>query len=74
VVNGEFKTVSATPLNEQQYLPTLKNLMSFKSELLGMSVKLFRFSKLPFKTTLSNKSSLYNTIQVNTYYQCAKIV
>ena len=30
--------------------------------------------KLPFKTTLSNKSSLYNTIQVNTYYQCAKIV
>lgn len=49
MVNGEFKTVSATPLNEQQYLPTLKNLMSFKSELLGMSVKLFRFSKLPFK-------------------------
>jgi hypothetical protein len=49
VANGEFKTVSATTLNEQQYLPTLKNLMSFKSELLGMSVKLFRFSKLPFK-------------------------
>lgn len=48
MANGEFKTVSATPLNEQQYLPTLKNLMSFKSELLGMSVKLFRFSKLPF--------------------------
>ena len=43
MANGEFKTVSATPLNEQQYLPTLKNL-----ELLGMSVKLFRFSKLPF--------------------------
>ena len=49
MANGEFKTVSATTLNEQQYLPTLKNLMSFKSELLGMSVKLFRFSKLPFK-------------------------
>ena len=49
MLNGEFKTVAATPLNEQRYFPTLKNLMSFKSSSLKISVKLFKFSKLPFK-------------------------
>lgn len=63
MANGEFKTVSATPLNEQQYLPTLKNLMSFKSELLGMSVKLFRFSKLPF--CIVNNGSDVISVQTN---------
>lgn len=49
MLNGEFKTVSAITLYGQRYLPTLKNLTSFKLSLFEISEKLFRFSKLPFK-------------------------